>query len=357
MRRSRLAIALLILTLGLPTLVEAQTEISARGANLRLGGRLHTQYWSSSVDGSDSDFFIRRARLIVDADFTDFVTARVQTDFASSRATLLDAYVRLNFSDGFRLSFGQFKRAFDLFELSSSTDLSLVERTGTVVGYDTCTGVGRLCSYSRMTERLLYSNRDTGIKFDGSFGRFGYLATITNGTLPAVTDVNDAKSYAGRVTYMATDNIQVGANATAKDYLDPDDETAFAYAWGADVQVGTWRDGWLFQGSFVAGDNWESLDAVTTPGEYIANDFVTSQISASYYFPLSNERIVGIEPIGRISATDPAKMIDQDGGMLLTPGMMFYFLGKNKIGFNYDYYDPAIGAAVSTFRIATLLYF
>jgi hypothetical protein len=309
------------------------------------------------VDGSHSDFFLRRARLIVDADFTDFVTARIQTDFASSRATLLDAYVRLNFSDGFRLSFGQFKRAFDLFELSSSTDLSLVERTGTVVGYDTCTGVGRLCSYSRMTERLLYSNRDTGIKFDGSFGRFGYLATITNGTLPAVTDVNDAKSYAGRVTYMATDNIQVGANATAKDYLDPDDETAFAYAWGADVQVGTWRDGWLLQGSFVAGDNWESLDAVTTPGEYIANNFVTSQISASYYFPLSNERIVGIEPIGRISATDPAKTIDQDGGLLLTPGMMFYFLGKNKVGFNYDYYDPAMGDAVSTFRIATFLYF
>ena len=129
MRRSRLAIALLILTLGLPTLVEAQTEISARGANLRLGGRLHTQYWSSSVDGSDSDFFIRRARLIVDADFTDFVTARVQTDFASSRATLLDAYVRLNFSDGFRVSFGQFKRAFDLFELSSSSR-SVAHRAG-----------------------------------------------------------------------------------------------------------------------------------------------------------------------------------------------------------------------------------
>ena len=56
-------------------------------------------------------------------------------------------------------------------------------------------------------------------------------------------------------------------------------------------------------------------------------------------------------------AADPDGTVDSDGGTLLTPGMMFYFLGKNKFGFNYDYYRPRTGGSVSSFRFATFLYF
>jgi Phosphate-selective porin O and P len=357
MRRSLLAIALLIFAASAPRGLQSQTEISARDATLRIGGRLHTQYWTSSVDGANSNFFVRRARLRMDASFTDFVTGKVQVDFAFSRATLLDAYIRLNFSDAFRLSFGQLKRAFDLFELSSSTDLSLVERTGAIAGYDTCTGVGRICSYSRMSERLLLGNRDTGIRADGAFGRFSYIATITNGTLPTIPDINDEKSFAGRVSFMATQDVQVSVDATAKDYLDPDDETAYAFAWGGDVQVGHWRDGFLLQAGVIGGENWESLDDVSRPGEFIAGQFVAGQVAASWYIPLESDRIIGLEPIARVSITDPDRTIDDDGGLLLTPGMMFYFLGKNKVGFNYDFYAPSTGDVVSTLRLATFLYF
>lgn len=352
MQRVLLAITLALMSMSSSAGLEAQTEIFARGATLRIGGRLHTQYFSSFVDEKQSDFFVRRARLIVEGTFTDFITGRFQTDFAFGRARLLDAYIRMNFSDGFQLSFGHLKRAFDIFELASSTDLSLIERTGVVVGYNQCTGVGRLCSYSRLTEGLLLSGRDTGIRVGGSFGRVSYEATITNGTPLAAPDVNNAKSFAGRVSFLATDNVQVSGNATYKDYLDPDDETAYAFAWGGDVQVGTWRDGLLLQVALVAGDNWRSLDA-----QYVAGKFVTGQVAASYYFPIDNDRIIAIEPIGRISVADPDGTVDADGGTLLTPGVMFYFLGKNKFGFNYDYYRPRTGDSVSSFRFATFLYF
>src|SRR5210317_1087040 len=96
----------------------AQTEISARGADIRIGGRLHRPFQMSSVDDTDSDFCFRRSRIIADVTVNDFWSARVQTDFAGGSASLQDAYIRMNFSDNFRVSMGQFKRAFDLFELS-----------------------------------------------------------------------------------------------------------------------------------------------------------------------------------------------------------------------------------------------
>ena len=121
---------------------------------------------------------------------------------------------------------------------------------------------------------------------------------------------------------------------------------------GGDVQVGTWRDGLLVQGSVVSGDNWMSLDGADNPG-----GFVTSQVAVSFYFPIDNDRIAGVEPIGRISVADPDDGIDDNGGLLITPGFMIYFMGKNKIGFNYDYYSPATGDSVSGFRFGTFLYF
>ncbi len=161
-----------VLTVLTPAALEAQTTISSRAASITIGGRLHTQYQGSSVDGAVNDFFIRRARVIVDAAFNDFFVGRVQTDFAGGGATLLDAYVRMNIDPAFRLYVGQFKRSFDLFELHSSTDLSIFERDGRIPGFSSCTGVGRVCSLSRLTETLGYAGSDAGSKIDGSSATF-----------------------------------------------------------------------------------------------------------------------------------------------------------------------------------------
>lgn len=351
MRRSSLATALTLLVVAVPTVLQAQTTISARAATLTIGGRLHGQYQTSTVDGAVGDFFFRRARLIADMDYNEFLSGRLQVDFAGGGAALLDAYATMEFNEGFELSIGQFKRAFDIFELASSTDLSIVERTGAVTGYDECTGVGSVCSLSRLTEALDYAGRDVGVRVAGTSGTFAYLFTFTNGTGVGVRDENDGKSFSGRASVAASEDLTVSANLGFHDYASLG-ETEQALAWGGDVQYGTWRDGLHLMGAVIGGDNWESLDPDLDPAQ-----FLTAQVMASYYRPLDGDRIVGVEPLARISLTDPDDSIDDDGGVLLTPGVMFYFLGRNKLGANVDWYLPSTGDSEISLRLATFLYF
>jgi len=338
--------------LGLPQASVAQTEISARSSSIRIGGRLHAQYAASGVAEAENDFFFRRVRLIADVTVSDFLSARIQPDFSGGKTALQDAYVRLGFSSAFRVSIGQFKRSFDLFELSSSTDLSLIERDGRVEGYSDCGGVGSVCSYSRLTEKLGFAGRDQGVKIDGSSGRVRYEATITNGTGLNVSDENDAKSYSGRITVSASDNVKVSGQLAVHDYVDPTQENSGALGWGGDVEIGSWRDGFHLQAALSGGDNWKSLDATDDPVS-----FLTVQGVVSYYHPLEGDRLTGIEPLARISVGDPNTFVDDDGGALITPGFMLYFQGKNKIGANFDIYSPQVGDTEYSFKVQTFLYF
>lgn len=355
--RRFIMLGLVLLSSIAPSVVEAQVEISARGASLRFGGRLHAQYQASSVENTTSDFFIRRARFNGDWTLNDFLSGRLMTEFAGGGATLLDAYIQLDFAEGFVVQFGQTKRAFDLIELLSSTDLSTIERSGNVTGYSGCAGVGSICSYSRLSEALQFGNRDTGIRVEGTTGRFGYMASLTNGRAPTLRDENSRKSAAVRATFDVTDGITVGANVQNKDYLEPDDATAHAFAWGADVEIGEWRDGLKVIGGIIGGENWRSLDATTEPGRYIPGTFLAGELYVSYYLPVASDRIVALEPVGRVSFANPDESIEDAGGTLITPGLMAYILGKNKIGFNWDYYMPRTGDAVHSFRVQTFLYF
>ncbi|MDH5758810.1 MAG: OprO/OprP family phosphate-selective porin, partial [Gemmatimonadota bacterium] len=219
------------LALALPVTLSGQTEITSRAATIRIGGRVHYQYSTSSVAAAEQDFFFRRVRFIADIKFNDFLEARVQPDFAGGETELQDVYARLNFSDRFRVSLGQFKRSFDLFELSSSTDLSLIERDGRVEGVSGCAGVGGACTYSRLTEKLGFAGRDQGIRIDGSSGRVSYEASITNGTGINVADENDAKSVAGRVTFDASEKVKVSGQLAVHDYLNPGDSVSYATGW------------------------------------------------------------------------------------------------------------------------------
>ena len=352
MRRYITLLGLLCLPLGTPQSASAQTEITARGASIRLGGRLQAQYSTSSVDAAAQDFFFRRVRLIADVTLNDFVSGRVQPDFVGGTAKLQDTYVRLTFSDAFRLSMGQFKRSFDLFDLSSSTDLSLIERDGRIEGLEVCTGVGGICSHQNFAETLELTDRDQGLKIDGSTGAFTYEFSLTNGTGKNTPDENDAKSFSGRATVAATEDIRVSGKLALHDYVDPAGENATAVAFGVDAELGTWREGLHVQASAMSGDNWMALDAFNDPAS-----FLTFQAVGSFYHPLDGERVVGIEPILRVSYGDPDNDVGDDGGTLLTPGLMFYFGGRNKIGANLDVYSPQSGDSEFSFKVQTFLYF
>lgn len=333
----------------------AQTEISARAATITVGGRLHTQLSSTTVDGAGpTDIFLRRARLYLGIEVNDFLEAVLQPDFVGGKARLQDAYVRFNFSDGFAVTVGQMKRAFDLFELSSSTRLSIIERDGRIPGVDQCTGVGSICSWSGLNEELAYAERDVGVRFEGDLSeKVSYMAAVTNGTGVNVQDENSSKSYSARLQVELGGGVRIAANTSIHDYIGPRDDTDYGVALGGDIEFGSWQDGLHLQAGFVTGDNWLSLDFA---GD--AATFRTVQVVGSFYFPIDEgERFVGVEPVGRISWGDPDSNGAGDGGLLLTPGIMFYVLGRSKVGANLDIYSPETGDTEMSLKLQTYLYF
>jgi hypothetical protein len=348
----RIISALAVLTVGLPAAQASAQDISSRFGDLRIGGRLHSQYTASSVAEAENDFFFRRVRLTFDMDVTDFFTARIQPDFAGGKTEVQDAYVRLNFSAAFRLSMGQFKRAFDPFLLASSTDLSIIERDARVEGVSSCAGVGGTCSYGRLTEKLGFAGRDAGLRLEYATGALSFLATATNGTGINVSDENDAKSYSGRLSVDAGENVTISGQYAVHDYIDDNDENAYAPAWSADIDFGAWRDGVHLQAAVVSGDNWKDLD-----GSGDAVPFTAYQGVLSYYAPLSGDKFVGIEPLARVSVADPNGDAPDDGATIFTPGLMLYTAGKNKIGFNLDVLSPEVGDTEYSFKVQAFLYF
>ena len=344
-----------VLATAAPGPILAQEEISARGARVEFGGRLHSQLATSSAAGGKStDFFTRRARLTIDVWVSPLLDGRVQPDFGDGKLELKDAYFRLNFDRGFRFSAGQFKRAFDVFELNSSTDIVVVERTGRIEGFGECGGGGGVCSLSRFTEKLAYSDRDIGVKIDGSLGeRLRYLATLTNGTGTGGADENSGKSLAARLSVRLADNVWLSGNVARHDYVAADGRTEGATAFGGDLDIGRFREGAHLQVGAASGGNWRIEDS-TTPG--IAR-FLTAQAILSRYFGLQGNGWEGVEPVARLSWGDPDRGADEDAGLLLTPGVFLYVKGKNRIGANLDMYRSGSGETEYSFKLQTYLYY
>ena len=337
-----------------PTLAKAQTEINARGATVTIGGRLHVQARTSTVDGAVAlDSYVRRARIFVGIEVNDFFEARILPDFAGGQTTLLDAYVTLKFDPIFALSMGQLKRASDIFMSSSSTQLSIIERDGEVPGASGCPGgVGGACSFGSVTTDLLYSGRDMGMRIEGMRGRFSYMGTITNGTGINVPDENASKSFAGRANFAVKKGLVVSGFVGVHDYLSVAGETGHAEIYGADLEIGEWTEGVHIQAAIATGENWRVLDPM---GEPVS--FLTSQVVITYYFPLSSERWAGVEPLARVSRTDHDTGSAGNGAWLITPGLSLYVSGRNKIGSNLDIYRSEAGVTELSLKVQAFVYF
>ena len=354
MHRSRSVTLALAWILIWSASAHSQENITARAAEVTFGGRLHSQFATSSAEGGKAtDFFTRRARITLDVEVSPLLDARVQPDFGGGKLELKDAYFRLKLNPAFRLWLGQFKRAFDLFELNSSTDIVVVERTGRIDGVDGCVGPGGTCTLSRFTEKLAYSDRDTGMKVDGSLGeRVSYMATITNGTGTSEADENSGKSLAGRVSLRLTDGIVLSGNVSRHDYVDENDATEAATAFGGDLEIGGFRSGTHLQIGLVGGANWR---IESSSGE--VPRFVAWQGILSRYFPLGGVRMEGIEPMARVSWGDPDRGTSDDSGLVVTPGLFVYMKGKNRIGVNLDVYDHGPDSMQYSFKLQTYVYF
>lgn len=317
-----------------------------------VGGRIQFQYAHSSVESATNDFLFRRVRLRADLAVNEWIVGRIQPEFAGGGASLQDAYMSFLFSDAFVVSAGQFKRTFDLFDLSSATRLSLIERDGRVEGAGDCPGVGGVCSHNRLTEQLEFSGRDLGVSVEGSVGAIGYSAMIANGEGTNASDVNDAKSFFSRISLAATEDLVISGKVGVHDYLDPAGDVAHAPAFGAELEYGTWQDSFHAQASFITGENWQLL----RPGGEPA-DFRAVEAWATYYQPVEGDRVVAVEPLLRIGFADADTDSADDAGTIVTPGLMFYFGGRNKLGANLDIYSPQTGPSEYSLKLQTFLYF
>jgi hypothetical protein len=334
----------------------AQVEIKSKAIEITLSGRVHMQWnqTSSTNAAVASTFFVRRARLTAEVKINDFISGKIQPEYGEGTVGLRDAYVDLTFDPAFRIRAGQFKRPFDRFELVSSTQILVIERAGGVRGVPDCSGISNVCSFSRFTEKLNYSDRDLGVAIGGRVSRLIWSASVTNGEGPNdVVDENGTKSYSGRLEYRYG-GLVVGAHIGAHDY--PNDSTGtdeYAVAFGGDVDWGGYEQpGPHVQAGFVYGDNWKNL---TTPDP---SKFASAQGIATYLFPIRENRFMyGIEPVARVSWGDPDTDVSGDDGWLFTPGLVLHFTGRNKFAINVDIWSPAAGETEYSAKAQLYLHF
>jgi hypothetical protein len=348
----RLWRAVALALLAGPASAQAQFVVLGRAATFTFGGRLHVQYENSSPESADpSGVFLRRARFIAEVDVGDWMDARVQPDFSGGEAQLQDAWIRVSLHPSLRVSMGQFHRAHEGFERTSSTELPVIERDGRVSGVRECAGVGGACSLSRLVGRLRFAGRDAGVRAEGRLGeRVRYEATLTNGTGTNVGDENDAKSFSGRLSVTVAEGIELSGFYGVHDHPDSgdEDEAAYAGSGGVDVAIGSFREGFRLQASVVQGENWLLAPDAT---------FRAASATAAWYRPLASARFAAWEPSVRVGWADPDDGGEDDQALLVTPGVMVYVAGRNRVGLNVDVYDPAGADSAWSLKVQSYLYF
>jgi phosphate-selective porin OprO/OprP len=133
--------------------------------------------------GGIGTFLIRRARPVIDAKLFKVLELNLQSEFASSKFQLLDAYGNIHIWDAIQLKAGKMKAPVGLERLQSSRDTMFPELA---------------------LPSLLTPNRDIGAMLHGKIadGSFEYQLGVFNGVPNGQSgeiDTNDSKDIDGRV--------------------------------------------------------------------------------------------------------------------------------------------------------------
>ena len=346
--------------------VTAQT-IKAGDVELRLLGRVQAQFSTTSVDEAEliaagasvsaipsTMFETRRIRFGAEVVFRDWLTGKLENEFGMARLQVRDAYLHMAFDPRFQLRVGQFKKPFSLLQLTSSSAWPVIERgvrirglAQALVAQDSAapgppvlanvSGVPIVGEEQDMLDLFLYQNFDLGASVNGRFGGFGYTVGVFNGTGFDRNDDTDAKSYAGRLTYSVpvAYPVTVGAAFSYREFRTasrPAIRTQDGTAFEVDVEIGSFRkEGVHVLGEVSFGDN------LYSPGD----DFLGAQAIVAYFRPLAGKQLEGLEFAGRASYGDPRGDVDDDEGLLLTPGVNLYFFGRNRLMFNWDVFSSS----------------
>jgi hypothetical protein len=342
--------------------VFAQVKLSSDALEIGLGGRLQMQLATSSCSGfaeedttsacandvPSVDMFARRIRLRVDIKVNEWISGRIQPDFGRiDGVRLADAYGRLNLAPDMehphaRITMGHFKRPFDGFQLTSSSEFVAIERAILIPGLP-------VASFSALSAGNRLSDRDIGVMVDGSTpnDRFHYWVGVFNGNLAADNrDENSGKQFVGRVRAKLSAGslpleVAVGGSVTDAPFERENGQLDGEYFFVGELwaELGDFNSGPHVQAGLLLGKN--SLPTITGEVDLEAGDplpnMVTWQTIGSYKLAMNgNFFLEAIEPLFRVTMADPDTDADDDIAWGLTPGLQLFFDGRNKLAVNWD---------------------
>lgn len=345
----------------IPPAAAQQVRVASEGAEIAVGGRIQVQGRTSScsgfpIEGASAcredvpgvDWFLNRARITLDIRVADWIEGRIEPDFGEvDEVTLKDAWGGVRLNPHAFLKIGQFKRPFDGFQLTSSTQILTIERDIDIPGVDPL----RAASYDELTTRLALSDRDVGIQVDGEAadGRFRYWVGAFNGQGPEDNgDVNTEKQFVARgqlSTAAGTLPLDLAAAAAFTDVpftrasgeLDGEYFTAVEL-WG---ELGAFEPGPHLQAGLTLGENPLEDESGGDPALEAGEDFASMlawQVVGAWRFDVPGSFFVeAVEPLLRVTRADPNRDLEADAAWGFTPGVQVFFDGRNKLALNWDF--------------------
>jgi hypothetical protein len=332
---------------------------SAANVEVRWTGRVQVQFNTSSVGDDEVDvpvssaaFETRRVRLAAEVTLRDWLYGIVEADYAQGNVGLRKAYMDLLLDDAFALRIGHAKRPFSRIFLTSSLDILPIERGLRIRGVPDAYALvdaeqpapvlgpgGIMGDAFALLEDLGHADYEIGASVYGAVGPLRYEVGAYNGTGQDRRDTNDAKAFAGRATYALEDApLSLGAGASYQE-VGIGDESDGGAAFLVDAEWGRFRT----PGLHVI------VEGVTGENHFVDETFTGLQAWAGWFHRLgasatnrsgSSTRLEGIEFVGRASWGDPNTSVDDDSGILLTPGVNLYLFDRNRLSLNWDVFVP-----------------
>ncbi len=317
---------------------------------IRVGGRVQTQFNTTTVDGEpDSELYIRRARLELAVKVNDFLSGALQPEVAGNRLQFKDAYVKLSFSPGLQLLAGKAYKPFSLLEQTSSKRILPVERGADI------RGISPLDEYE-IIHGLEYSDRDVGLQLMGTpkgapLG-FSYAAGVFRGPLDRSDGGGESYQFAARGTVRPAEKLRLGVGWSSRDFAPDSSEEGGSLdlergnAFEVDVEYGAFEPGFHLLGEVAFGD----YDPFTD------RRFVGAQTWLGYRTRPLSRIVTGLEPVVRASwgSVDRHPGVDlgsMNDGTLLTPGVNIYFGPLNRVMVNYDFWRSRGGGSQGSFKV------
>jgi hypothetical protein len=335
MVQTRLAMVTMAMAAAGATPAWAQPEVRAT-----VGAYIQTELqWSSLGTPEDGRVFmdLHRVRPRIDFEMDDWISGRVEVDFAGGRVRLRNAYAGFDFGALAQVRVGQFKKPFGLIQLTSSSVIPVVERPTAIAGLDDrfeAFGLpvslpdGRSVVPDEQTilDLQAFQGYAVGATVAGASGRLSWEAGFFEGPVGE----SGRSGAAGRAVFEAVPNVRVGAGVSHSQLRFADVERD-GTAGALDLAVGTARTpgfGVLAEGVFGSG--------VGT-----GTNFAGTHAILWWHAATEQGRLKGIEPLVRASWADPDTDGPEDTGTLLTAGMNAYFGGRNRLMLNWDVYTGA----------------